>query len=108
MHAILAMLARFAAQNPGMTRVLIGDALVNENERLQARINALMDKIESSLKQSLRVAVTAGELPDTADVAAEANLLLCFTVGRWHQFAKSGFKKNPVEGLEKQLPLLVG
>ena len=107
-HAILAMLARFAAQNPGMTRVLIGDALVNENERLQARINALHEKIESSLKQSLRIAVTAQELPEAADVAAEANLLLCYMVGRWHQFAKSGFKKSPVDGLEKQLPLLVG
>jgi len=107
-HAILTMLARFAAQNPGMTRVLIGDALVNENERLQVRINALMDKIESSLKQSLRVAVTGHELPDNTDVAAEANLLLCYVVGRWHQFAKSGFKKSPVDGLEKQLPLLLG
>ena len=107
-HAILAMLARFSSQNPGMTRVLIGDALVNENERLQVRINALMDKIESSLKQCLRVAQTANELPESADVAAEANLMLCYMVGRWHQFAKSGFKKNPVDGLEKQLPLLLG
>ncbi|HEY4374153.1 MAG TPA: nucleoid occlusion factor SlmA [Burkholderiales bacterium] len=107
-QAILTMLARFSAQNPGMTRVLIGDALVNENERLQVRINALMDKIESSLKQCLRVAQTANELPESADVAAEANLLLCFMVGRWHQFAKSGFRKSPVEGLEKQLPLLLG
>lgn len=107
-HAILAMLARFAAQNPGMTRVLIGDALVGENERLQARINALHEKIESSLKQSLRVAVTAHEMPESLDVAAQANALLCHAVGRWHQFAKSGFKKSPVEGLEKQLPMLLG
>src|SRR5580698_7515487 len=76
-HAILAMLARFAAQNQGMTRVLIGDALVNENERLQARINALHDKIESSLKQSLRVAVTANEMPENLDVPAQANVLMC-------------------------------
>ena len=107
-HAILAMLARFAAQNQGMTRVLIGDALVNENERLQARINALHDKVESSLKQSLRVAVTEKEMPESLDIAAQANVLMCHTVGRWHQFAKSGFKKNPVDGLEKQLPLLLG
>ena len=106
-HAILTMLARFAAQNPGMTRVLIGDALVNENERLQVRINALMDKIESSLKQSLRVAVTGHELPDNTDVAAEANLLLCYVVGRWHQFAKSGFKRDPLELWPEQWKQLI-
>ena len=108
LHAIISMLCGFAAQNPGMTRVLIGDALVNENERLQARINALTDKIEASLKQSLRVAITQNEMPESIDVAAQANVLLCYVVGRWHQFAKSGFKKNPVEGLDRQLPLVLG
>ena len=108
LHAIVGMLLRFAAQNPGMTRVLIGDALVNENERLQTRINALTDKIEASLKQSLRVAVTQATLPESLDVAAQANALLCYVIGRWHQYAKSGFRKNPIEGLDRQLPLLVG
>ena len=108
MHAIAAMLLGFAAQNPGMTRVLIGDALVNENERLQARINSLTDKIEANLKQSLRVAVSQGRLPETLDVAAQANALMCYVIGRWHQFAKSGFKKSPTENLERQLPLLLG
>ena len=108
LHAIISMLCGFAAQNPGMTRVLIGDALVNENERLQARINALTDKIEASLRQSLRIAVTQNEMPESIDVGAQANVLLCYVVGRWHQFAKSGFKKNPVEGLDRQLPLVLG
>ena len=108
LHAIVAMLLGFAAQNPGMTRVLIGDALVNENERLQSRINSLTDKIEANLKQSLRVAVSQGRLPEILDVSAQANALMCYVIGRWHQFAKSGFKKNPVEGLDKQLPLLLG
>ncbi len=108
LHAIAAMLLGFAAQNPGMTRVLIGDALVNENERLQARINSLTDKIEASLKQSLRVAVSQGRLPETLDVAAQANALMCYVIGRWHQFAKSGFKKSPTENLERQLPLVLG
>ena len=102
------MLLGFAAQNPGMTRVLIGDALVNENERLQARINSLIDKIEASLKQSLRVAVSQGRLPETLDVTAQATALMCYVIGRWHQFAKSGFKKSPTENLERQLPLLLG
>ena len=108
LHATVNMLCGFAAQNPGMTRVLIGDALVGENERLQARINALTDKIEASLKQSLRIAVTQNELPEALDVAAQANALMCYVIGRWHQFAKSGFRKSPLEAIEKQLPLLVG
>ena len=107
-QAILAMMLGFAKQNPGMTRVLIGDALVNEDERLQVRINALTDKLEAALKQSVRVAVTQNELPATHDVAAQANVLICYVTGRWHQFAKSGFKKNPVDGFDKQLPLMLG
>ena len=108
LHAIISMLCGFAAQNPGMTRVLIGEALVNENERLQVRINALTEKIESSLKQSLRIAVSQHEMPESLDVAAQANALMCYVMGRWHQFAKSGFRKSPVDGLDKQLPLLLG
>ena len=107
-QAILAMMLGFAKQNPGMTRVLIGDALVNEDERLQVRINALTDKLEAALKQSVRIAVTQNELPATHDVAAQANVLICYVTGRWHQFAKSGFKKNPVDGFDKQLPLMLG
>ena len=107
-QAIMGMLLAFAKQNPGMTRVLIGDALVHEDERLQVRINALTDKLEAALKQSVRIAVTQNELAATHDVAAQANLLVCYVTGRWHQFAKSGFRKNPVDGFDKQLPLMLG
>jgi TetR/AcrR family transcriptional regulator len=105
-HAIVTMTLRFAAQNPGMTRVLIGDALVNENERLQARINALSDKLEASLKQSIRIAVSQGTIPTSVDVTAQANALLCYVIGRWHQFAKSGFKRKPMEFIQQQLNCL--
>ena len=107
-QAMIGMMLAFAKQNPGMTRVLIGDALVNEDERLQVRINALTDKLEAALKQSVRIAVTQSELPATHDVTAQANLLICYVTGRWHQFAKSGFKKSPVDGFDKQLPLMLG
>ena len=105
LHAILAMLLGFADKNPGMTRVLIGDALVNENERLQARINQLHDRIEATLKQCLRVATTQGH--EEADPAARANVLMCYVIGRWHQYAKSGFKRLPADQWEKQWRLLV-
>ncbi len=94
LEAIVSVLLAFAEKNPGMTRVLIGDALVNENERLQARINQLHDRIEATLRQSLRIAATQGETQ--GDPAIIANLLLCVVVGRWQLFAKSGFKRLPV------------
>ena len=71
-RSIIAMLLDFAQTNRGMTRVLIGDALVNENERLQERMNQLIERIEASLKQSYRMAVTEQELPDSFDPAARA------------------------------------
>ena len=98
LQVIINSLLGFAEKNAGMTRV-------NEDERLQVRINQLHDRLESTLKQCLRVAASQGH--DEADPASRANLLLCHVIGRWHQFAKSGFKRLPTEGLEKQLPMLL-
>ena len=106
-RSIITMLLDFAQTNRGMTRVLIGDALVNENERLQERMNQLFERIETSLKQSYRLAVSDQELPDSFDAGARAALVLAFVLGRWHRFAKSGFRKTPAEGLEVQLPALL-
>jgi len=100
LHALVGMLLGFAEKNPGMTRVLTGDALVYEDERLQARINQLHDRIEASIKQSLRVALTQGH--DEPDLNARANLILCYVIGRWQQYAKSGFKRSPMELWDKQ------
>ena len=105
-HAILQMLLSFAANNPGMTRVLIGDALVNEDDRLQLRMNQFYDKVELACKQSLRLAVTQGHGTE-ADVGARAGLLVCYVVGRWHRYAKSGFKQHPTEGTALQIALLL-
>ena len=107
-HAIAAMLLSFAEKNPGMTRVLIGDALVNEDGRLQARINQLHDRLEATLKQSLRLAQTQDEIDKGTDVSAQANLMLAYIIGRWHQYAKSGFKRLPTELWQKQGPMLLG
>ena len=102
LDAILSMLLGFAQKNQGMTRVLIGDALVNEDNRLQARINQLHDRIEATVRQSLRIATSQGEMPSETDATARANLIMCYVVGRWHQFAKSGFKRLPTEYWEAQ------
>ncbi len=103
---ILTVLLLFAEKNPGMSRVLIGDALVNEDDRLQLRINQLFDRIESTLKQSLRIAET--QTNRKLNPESQANLLICFVIGRWHQFAKSGFKRKPMEFIHEQLTLLYG
>ena len=103
-EAILGMLLNFAEKNPGMTRVLIGDALVNENERLQKRINQLHDRIEAQLRQCLRF---CGDRQ--AELSAPlANLLQCVVVGRWHQFAKSGFIRAPGGDIQLLLSRLLG
>ncbi|WP_343730372.1 nucleoid occlusion factor SlmA [Duganella sp.] len=102
----VAMLLNFAAQNPGMTRVLIGDALVNEDERLQLRMNQFYDRVELALKQALRVAASEGQAHE-ADVTARAGMLTSFVIGRWHRYAKSGFKHNPSQDAAVQITLLL-
>ncbi len=107
LEAMIAVLLAFAQKNRGMTRVLIGDALVNEDDRLQARINQLHDRLEAALKQSLRFGMSQKEIAQDVDIAAHANLLMSFVIGRWHFFAKSGFKRDPAELWAKQWRLLM-
>jgi TetR/AcrR family transcriptional regulator len=103
---IMVTLLAFAQKNKGLTRVLIGDALVHENPRLQARINQLLDRIEASLKHSLRVAIAQGLLPEDHDVATHADILICHTLGRWHRFVKSGFRDDTLANWQAQWALL--
>jgi TetR/AcrR family transcriptional regulator len=101
------VLLGFAQKNPGMTRVLNGDALVYEDARLQARINQLLDRLEASLKQSLRFSMQQREIGADVNEAAYANLLLNLVVGRWQQFAKSGFKRDTMALWPEQWKSLV-
>jgi TetR/AcrR family transcriptional regulator len=100
------MLLSFAEKNPGMTRVLIGEALVNEDERLQARINQLTDKLEAAMRQSLRIAQAANSWH--GDAQADAAVLIAYVLGRWQLFAKTGFKRMPQEGWTLQRKFLFG
>jgi TetR/AcrR family transcriptional regulator len=107
LRSIALMLLGFADRNPGMTRVLIGDALVTEDDRLQERINQLLDRVEASVKQCFRNAIEQGRLPPENEPAARANLMVSFVLGRWMRFAKSGFRRSPVDGTDAQLVLLI-
>ena len=104
---VVAMLMQFAEKNPGMTRVMVGDALVFENERLQQRMNLFFDKVEAALRQSLRGATDAnGSATPTVDAQVQASLLTAFVMGRLQRFARSGFKRLPSEHLEASLAFL--
>ncbi|RYF42386.1 MAG: nucleoid occlusion factor SlmA [Comamonadaceae bacterium] len=101
---MVGMLLQFAEKNPGMTRVMVGDALVFENERLQQRMNQFFDKIESALRQSLRGAADEGaSATPSLDAQVRASMLTSFVVGRLQRFARSGFKRPPSEYLEPSL-----
>jgi TetR/AcrR family transcriptional regulator len=92
---LVEMLLAFAEKNPGMVRVMTGDALVSEHERLQARMNQFFERFEATLKQSLRVA-------SDGDAAGRAGALLRYSLGCLHQYAKSGFTKKPTENFSAQ------
>ena len=105
---IVIVLLQFAEKNPGMTRVMVGDALVFENDRLVARMNQFFDRIESQLKQALRLAAeAAGSSTPTVDANAQASVLTAFSAGRLQRYARSGFKRSPTELLDAALGMLV-
>lgn len=106
---ILTVLLQFGEKNPGMTRVMVGDALVFENDRLVLRMGQFFDRIEAQLRQSLRQAADReGSQTPTVDANARASVLTAFAVGRLQRYARSGFKRLPTEHLDVSLQLLVG
>lgn len=102
---IVRVLVQFAESNPGMTRVMVGDALVFENERLQQRMNLFFDKLESALRQVLREE-SASEAP-TVDAQVRASALTGWAMGQLQRFARSGFRRMPSEHLDASLALIV-
>ena len=106
---LVTMVLQFAEKNPGMTRVMVGDALVFENDRLQERMNQFFDKLESSLKQSLRDAASAsGAATPTVDAQVRASVAVAFMIGRLQRYARSGFKRLPSEHLDASLATILG
>jgi TetR/AcrR family transcriptional regulator len=123
-RSIALMLLNFPAKNPGMTRVLTCEALVGEHERLTERVNQMLERVEVSLKQCLRLAQmeantgassgdnaseqhAAAPLPAGYDPAIRASLLLSYIIGRWHRYVRSGFARPPAEHADAQLLLIL-
>ena len=104
---MITVLLQFAERNPGMARVMVGDALVFENDRLHQRMNLFFDKVEASLRQVLRdAAASQSSATPTVDAQVQASLWVSFVVGRLQRFARSGYKRSPLEHLDASLALL--
>ena len=106
LRRMLTVLLQFAERNPGMVRVMVGDALVFENDRLQQRMNLFFDKVEAGLRQVLREATTDSNTP-TVDAQVKASLALSFVLGRLQRFARSGYKRSPLEHLDASLAVIL-
>lgn len=107
---IVSLILQFAEKNPGMCRVMTGDALILEHERLQQRVNLLMDKIEAQLRQSLREAVADQDMqaaPQQAQAPVVASVMLAFLLGRLQRHVRTGFARKPTEDLQACLSQLV-
>ena len=101
-YAILQLLLTFAERNPGITRVMTGDALMGEHDRLRGRMEDLFNRIESSIKQVLREKAMREQQRFIVDEAVLANLLLSYADGKISQFVRSNFKHLPTEHLSAQ------
>ena len=104
---MVTVLLQFGQKNPGMARVMVGDALVFENERLHQRMNQLFERIESAIRQVLRVAAEASQsATPTADAQVRAAALVAFALGQLQRFTRSGFKRSPLDHLDASLALM--
>ena len=99
---MLSLLLGFAERNPGITRIMTGDALAGETERLHTRVAQLFDRFETQLKQVLREAEMREGLRPALPVNTAANLLLAAAEGRISQFVRSGFQRSPTENWPDQ------
>ncbi|MES9945534.1 MAG: nucleoid occlusion factor SlmA [gamma proteobacterium symbiont of Ctena orbiculata] len=103
---LLYLLLAFSEKNPGITRVLLGDALVGETERLMVRVGQFFDRVETQLKQILREAEMRRDIVLTADSTVSANMMISFVEGLMHQYLRSRFKISPLQRWDDQWQLL--
>lgn len=105
-RSVSMLLLNFAERNPGMTRVMIGDALVNENSRLQVRMNQFFDRIELTLRQCLRLAAVQKQFREEA-TAVTSNLMMSYLIGKLFRFVKTQFRERPTGDMQKQINFIL-
>ena len=103
---IVFLLLSFSEKNPGISRILIGDALAGETERLRSRVAQFYSRIESQLKQIIREAEIRENMKSTIDAGASANLLLSLADGKITQFVRTEFQRSPLEDFPAQWQLI--
>lgn len=104
---IVAIVLRFAEQNAGIARVLLGEALVGEDRALVERVGRFFERLETQLRTIIRDAGDAN-LAQRSRAGASANLMIAFIIGRMHQYSASGLRRRPTEDLEHQWPMIAG
>ncbi len=105
-HRILTLVLTFAEKNPGITRILNGDALTGETHQLHRRIAQFYDRLDSQLKQVLREGQVREGLKINLPLATAVNLMLCSAEGKIHQYVRSDFKQRPSTGWNEQWRLI--
>jgi len=105
-EAVLTLLLAFAERNPGMCRILIGDALAGEVERLRSRVAQVFDRLETQIKQIIREAEIREGIRTTVTSTQAANLLLAAAEGKINQFVRSEFKRKPTDDWKTQWDVL--
>ncbi|EEO28591.1 nucleoid occlusion factor SlmA [Oxalobacter paraformigenes] len=105
-QSVSMLLLNFAERNPGMTRVMIGDALVNEDSRLQLRMNQFFDRIELTLRQCLRVAISQGRAPEEM-ATVRSNLIMSYLIGKLFRFVKTQFREKPTNNMPEQISFML-
>lgn len=106
-HHIMHVVLVFAERNPGMCRILAGDALVGENERLRIRVHQFFEKLETQFKQIIRERKLREGKAFTISESALANILLAYCEGKINQYVRSGFEKKPSDSFAEQWQFLM-
>lgn len=106
-YNVLTLLLVFSERNPGITRLLTGDAITGEAPRLHDRIAQFYDRLEMQLKNILQEGEVKENIRPTIAMGAAANLLLATAEGRISQYVRSNFKRSPVENWDDQWPVLI-
>ena len=96
-EAILRLWLGFAGKNPGLARLMLGESIQGESDNLKGRVNQLMERLETQLKQVLKQARLQSRLSGDTDAVAGANLLVAVVHGRINQFSRSNFRTDPTE-----------
>jgi len=101
-YRIISLTLAFAEKNPGISRLLNGDALAGENERLQQRVAQLFNRLETQLKQILREAELSQQLDIKPSITIAVDLMMSLLEGKISQFVRGDFKQAPTTHWQQQ------